>query len=216
MTTAPSDLTRLAAGTLVEQETFADVEVTRLAGVEFDRCRFERCRFIDAALSRVVFERCTFVECDLTRVAFGDSSLRGVRFEDCKLFAVDFARAGDNPDVVFERSILRCALFHGINLRTTRFASCQLQEASFLDSDLQDADFAGSELDNATFRRCSLAGADFSTTTGLVFEPAQNQSRDALIGVDTAIQLARAVGLRVAGYDDARSSKRKSPPARRR
>lgn len=199
---------RFAAGTLVEEETIADETFSHLAGVEFDRCRFERCRFADARLSRVVFERCVFVDCDLSRVAFGDSGLRGVRFEECRLFAVDFAGAADNPEVAFVRSVVRSASFSGVNLRRATFTACQLQEATFVDADLQDVDFAGSELDGASFQRCRLGGADFSTTSGLHFEPSKNQAKDALISVETAIQLARAAGLRVVGFDDARPASR--------
>lgn len=210
MATAP----RFAPGSLIEQETLVGETFERLAGVEFDRCRFERCRFADAALSRVVFERCVFIDCDLSRVALGDSGLRGVRFEECRLFAVDFSRAADNPEVEFVRSNLRSASFAGVNLRGTAFTACQLQESTFLETDLRDADFAGSELDGASFNRCALAGTDFSMTRGLHFEPTKNQAKDAFIAVETAIHLARAAGLRVAGSDEARPSSR--PRASRR
>jgi hypothetical protein len=46
----------------------------------------------------------------------------------------------------------------------------------------------------------------------LFFEPAQNRAKDAYISPETAIQLARAAGLRVAGTDQplsATASRRK-------
>jgi uncharacterized protein YjbI with pentapeptide repeats len=209
-----TDPAALPPGSLIEGETFADLDIARLAGLEFFRCRFERCRFVDATLSRCVFERCVFDGCDLTRVRLGQSGLRDVHFIDCKLLGVELGGAADNPEVHFERCLLRHAAFHGLSLRRVRFSgACQLQEASFLEADLEDVDLDDSELERASFRRCSLGGADFSRAGDVGFEPAQNQAKDALISVETAIQLARAAGLRVAGHDAPRGARR---AARRR
>jgi fluoroquinolone resistance protein len=203
------DPSTLPPGTLVEGQTFVDIDIGRVAGLEFFNCRFERCRFVEATLSRCVFERCVFDGCDLTRVRLGQSGLRGVHFVDSKLLGVEFAGAADNPEMHFERCVLRHAAFHGVSLRGVRFSgACQLQEASFLEADLQDVDLADSDLERATFRRCGLGGADFSGASGVWFEPAQNQAKDALISVETAVHLARAAGLRVAGHDAPRGARR--------
>lgn len=204
-----TDLARLPAGALVEGEVFVDRDFASLPKIELYKCRFDNCRFADASFSRVVFESCEFVGCDLSHVSWGNSSLRGVRFVDTKLLGVNFGKANDNPDVVFERCFLRYAVFDGVALRGVRFVDCQLVEASFVETDLQDADFSGSTLTHAMFRRCALAGADLSTTSGLSLDPAQNQAKDAFISVDAAVEIARAVGVRVAGYDEPRGSKKK-------
>jgi fluoroquinolone resistance protein len=189
-----------------EGQTFSEVDVARIGKIEFYKCHFERCRMQDAALQKTTFEQCTFTSCDMTRIAWGMSSLRGVRFTDCKLLGVNFAAANDNPDVAFESCVLRYAVFDGVHLRGASFHDVALQEASFVDSDVREAAFTACDLTRAVFRKCQMAGADFTTSTGLFFEPTQNQAKDAMIAVETAIQLARAVGLRVAGYDDAKRS----------
>lgn len=206
---ASVDPSTLPSGALVEGQTFTDLDVVRLAGLEFFNCRFERCRSVEATFSRCVFERCVFDGCDLTRVRLGQSGLRGVHVVDSKLLGVELAGAADNPEVHFERCLLRHAAFHGVSLRSVRFSgACQLQEASFLDADLQDVDFGDADLERATFRRCAMGGADFSGASGVWFEPAQNDAKDALISVETAIQLARVAGLRVAGHDAPRGARR--------
>jgi fluoroquinolone resistance protein len=203
-----TSLAALPRGALVEAEAFVDVDVARCAGVEVYKCRFERCRFVEAVLDKVVFEDVEFVDCDLTRVRFGHSSLRGVRFVRCKLLGVDFSRAADHPDVAFDGCSLSYAVFDGVALKGVRFLECQLGEASFVGSDLRDADFARSDLTRAVLRDAKLGGADFSTSTALLLDPARNDSNDALISVETAIHLAQAAGLRVAGHDDERRGKR--------
>ncbi len=205
-TPSTTNLQTLPAGALVEDELFVDVDIAAIGKIELYKCRFENCRLPEARLSRVVIEGCEFVGCDLTRVSLGGSSLRGVRFVDCKLLGVDFGKASDNPEVSFERCLLRYAVFDGVNVRGARFVDCQLQEASFVEADLQDTDFQGSDLSHAVLKKSALGGADLSTTTGLFFDAMQNQSKDAFISVETAIHMAQAAGLRVAGHDDAKAS----------
>ena len=203
------------AGTLVEGETFADVDVTGMAHLELYKCRFVGCRLPEASLRGVVFESCEFVDCDLSRLRFGDSSLRNVLFTNCKLLGVDFGRAADNPELRFEGCLLRYAVFDGVNLRGTTFADCQIQEATFVEADLQEASFAGCDLSQSTFRRTALGGADFSDAVGVFFEPRENQSKDAYIAVETAVQLARLAGLRVAGYDKPKAPQKRGKTTRR-
>lgn len=209
MSTSGTNLETLPKGALVEAEAFVDVDIARIASIEVYKCRFDKCRLVEASFDKVVFEDVDFNGCDLTRVRWGGSSLRGVRFVDCKLLGVNFSGANDNPDVSFTGCGLRYAVFDGVACRGARFLNCQMQEASFVEADVRDADFSGSDLTHTVLKKCSLAGADFSTTTGLYFEAAQNQSKDAFIAVETAVQMAQAAGLRVAGYDDAKGSKGK-------
>lgn len=203
-----TDLQKLPRGALVEGEAFVDVDIAGVAGVEVYKCRFDNCRFVEARFDKVVFEAVEFKDCDLTRVAWGSSSLRGAKFIDCKLLGVNFSALNDNPDVSFERCLLRYAVFDGVALRGAKLFDCNLAEASFNEADLRDCDFSQSDFTHAVMKKCSLAGADFSTSTGLSFDPAANQSKDAFIAVETAVQIAQAAGLRVAGYDDAKGSKK--------
>jgi uncharacterized protein YjbI with pentapeptide repeats len=202
-------LAAFSAGSLVENAAVVDVDVTALPAVEFYRCRFERCRMADASTARVRFEDCEFVACDLTKLRFGDASLRNVRFVDCKLVGVDFAAAADNPDVAFQGCLMRYARFDGVALRGCVFRACQLIEASFTETMLDDATFDDCDLTNAVFKNANLGGADFSTSIGVFFGLSNNRVQDAFISVDTAIHLARAAGLRVAGTDDKRDARKR-------
>ncbi len=127
-----------------------------------------------------------------------------MRFVGCKLLGVHFAALSDHPELSFEGCDLRYAVFDGLSLRTTRFIDCQLPEASFNDADLVDADFSGCELNGTVFARCDLAGADFVTATGVFIDPAKNRAKDVLVSPEAAVQLARSLGMRVAGYDEPR------------
>ncbi len=200
-------LSEIVPGDLIEDATFADANTTTVVGAEYYKCRFERCELAGATCKGAVFESCTFVDCDLTRVAWAGAPLRDARFVDCKLVGADFGRAGDNPELHFERCLMRYTSFDGVNAGGVVYVDCQLQEATFVEANLRDAEFSGSDLSGATFKNASLAGADFSTAVGVFFDAKENQSKDAYISVDTAVAMAQARGLRVAGYDKERSKK---------
>ena len=203
----PRSLSDVVAGELVESAVFADGNTTTIPAAEFFKCRFEGCELSGATCKGAVFESCHFVDCDLTRVAWAGAPLRDARFMDCKLVGADFGRAGDNPELHFERCLLRYASFDGVNLGSVVFIDCQLQESSFVEANLRDADFGNSDLSQAVIKGATLAGADFSRAVGVFFDPKDNQSKDAFIAVDAAVAMAQARGLRVDGYDKRREKK---------
>lgn len=204
-------LDALRAADFLEEQTFAELEApgAHIDGKELYRCTFERAKLAEASFAGCTLERCAFVDCDLTRVRFADTSLQGVCFERCKLLGVDFSTLRANPDVSFEGCLLRYAAFADQNLRGVRFVDCELPEAQLTDCSLVNADFPGCDLSGATFSRCDLAGADLSTTSGLFLDARQNNVKGAFVPLETAVLLARAQGMKVAGFDAA-------PPRKRR
>lgn len=203
-------MNRFDAQAFFEGESFDDVEGAKVAHKEFFRCTFRNGKLAESRWERCSFEACTFIDCDLTRMVPMNSSWRGVTFKQCKLLGVDFSSLAVNPDVTFEGCILRYVVMNGVNLRGTRFSDCEMQDAQLVESSFIDADFTGSDLTGATFSRCDLAGADFSSARGVYFEPRQNTAKGAFVPVETAVMIAQAAGLRVAGHDDPPKRKRRA------
>lgn len=205
-----SSFAGLDASDFHEHQTFSDVEApfARVSGKELYRCVFERCKLSEAQLARCALESCKLIDCDLTQIVLAGTSLRGVVFERCKLLGVDFSVLSDNPDVTFEGCMLRYAAFSDMNLRGVRFVDCDLQDAQLTDCALVNADFPGSDLTGATFSRCDVTGADLSTATGVFLDARKNVVKGAFVPVETAVMMAQAQGLKVAGFD--------KPPARKR
>ena len=211
-----ADLFRLESLELLENETFADLDLEGhdILGKELYRCTFRSVKLPEVRLDKSVFEQCKFIDSDLTRVKAVGASFHGVRFEHCKLLGVELSNLAANPDVFFDECNLRYASFGGLNLRNTKLHRCQLQEASFHETSLIDASFDGSDLSSAAFSRCDLAGADFSNAVGVYFEAAQNCVKGVRIPVETAVMMAQALGMHVAGYEDANARGPKKRKAR--
>lgn len=194
-----------------EGQTFADLEEdgATVANREFFRCTFRDCKLPRSRWDRCSFEQCTFDECDLTNMSPAGSAFRGVVFRGCKLLGAELSKVAENPEVTFERCVLRYVSFADVNLRATTFRDCELQDAQFSECSLVEADFAGCDLGGASFSRCELGGADFSSSRGVFLEPRQNSAKGAFVPVETAVMIAQAGGLKVDGYDERPKRKRK-------
>jgi uncharacterized protein YjbI with pentapeptide repeats len=195
----------------LEEQTFTELTLEKLAlsHREFYRCTFRHCTFTEARFEKVVLESCVFEDCDLTRISVPHSAFRGVRFVRCKVMGVHFSALSAHPELSFEGCDLRYTVFDGQQLRGGKFIDSKFDEASFEGCDLVDADFSGSTLTGAVFGGCELAGADFASATGLFLDPSRNRAKDAFIGPDAAVELARHLGLRVAGHDAPRKKSRR-------
>jgi fluoroquinolone resistance protein len=195
---------------LVEDQTFEDpCDPRSLAGQELYRCAFRGVKWPELRLEGAKLERCTFEDCDLTRTVLAGVSLRGVVFRRCKMLGVDFTKLADDPDVTFEHSILRYANISAVNLRGSKLDSCELQEARFFEANLIDVDFAGSDLAGATFDRCDLTGADFAHAAHVFIDPRVNNAKGCIVPLETAVMMAQAQGISVAGYADPKGSSRR-------
>lgn len=195
---------------LVENETFVDpCDPRRLDGVELYRCAFRGVKWPELRLERTKLERCTFEDCDLTRTIFAGVSLRGVAFRRCKMLGFDFTKLADDPEVTFEHCILRYANVSAVSLRGSKIESCELQEARFFEANLIDVDFAGSDLAGATLDRCDVAGADFTHAAHVFLDPRVNSAKGCQVPLETAVMMAQALGISVAGYPDPKVTRRK-------
>ncbi|MET0403370.1 MAG: pentapeptide repeat-containing protein [Cystobacter sp.] len=190
---------RLQQEDAFEHLTFADLELTGvvLRQKEFYQCTFQRSQFQESQWYGCKFEDCTWMDCDLTRAKFPHTALRGVRFEGSKLMGIDWSTVSSNPEVTFERCVLRYASFVGLSLRKTDVLRCAAQEANFFDLDLTDANFEGTELTGSNFRGCTLTRTDFSQSVGLLLDPARNRLKDTQVPLATAVSLAESLGMRV-------------------
>jgi fluoroquinolone resistance protein len=189
---------------VVEGRTFEDLDLSgrTIRGREFHKVTFRRARLADTRWESCSLEACVFEACDLAQFRPVQTALHGVRFVECKLMGSDWGALSRNPDVSFEGCDLRYAMFARLNLRKARILSCQVRDASFSDVDLVESDFSGTDLGGTTFDRCELNKANLSTSRGAHLDPARNRVKGARIPVESAVLLAMAAGMRVAGYDE--------------
>lgn len=189
-------------GDLYADRAFEDLSLDSadLAGKEFQRCVFRRCKLPASRWTEARLEDCTFEQCDLARIVPTKILLRGVTFNDSRLMGVDWSGIGTLPSVQFEKCDLRYSSFVKLKLRKTRFVGCIARETNFIDVDLTEADFTGTDATGSTVQGCVLVKANFTTTTGLFFDPRANQVKGVRISVETAVSFAQSLGMAVDGY----------------
>lgn len=196
----PSNEERIERDTAFEEETFEGLELAgaKLSGKEFRRCVFRGGKLNQTTWNGTVLEDCIFDRCDLANMVPKGASLRGVEFRDSKLIGVTWADLRSEPMFGFVECNMRYQVFAKLDIRLTKLDGCAIEEASFSEVNLTKAVFKNCSLAKTTIEKCVLTGADFSSSTGVFFDPARNKSRGARISAETAVLIAAAMGLVVA------------------
>ena len=156
----------------------------RTAARSYEDCLFTGCLFSSADLRDCEFTDCRFERCDLSMALLENTSMRTVRFHECKLLGTSFENCNQilfAPD--FERCLLDYASFRRAKLRKRLFCGCSLRQADFSAADLSGAVFADCDLDGATFDRTVLEKTDFSTARNYSIDPETNRIRRARFSI---------------------------------
>lgn len=133
---------------------------------------------------------CSFDYCNLSMAKLNDTSLKDVRFSNCKLLGLNFKDCRTFLlSLDFEDCLLNFASFLLLTLKGIRFRNCQLQEVDFAETDLTGALFDNCDLSGAIFEYSVLKKADFRTAFNYSIDPETNSikkakfSRESLAGL---------------------------------
>jgi uncharacterized protein YjbI with pentapeptide repeats len=161
------------------QAAGAHVTESAFTGVTFTGGTFRRGRLHDVWLSKTRWVGTSLAETGLLDVTFLDSylagveaygaTLRGVRFQECKVDTLNL-RAAKLRDVVFDR--------------------CELKELDLGGSTLSGVAFPGSALRRARFTGATLTNVDLRGTTELDVAEGADSLRGALIDSRQLAELA--------------------------
>ena len=132
--------------------------------LDLDNSTLDGVTFIGGTMASLSMSHSVAVGCDLSAIRF--SSLRNVRFNDCKLVGADFA-GGDLVDVSFLRCVLRLVNLRNVKLRRVQFIDCTLHDVDAFDLDAEDVSFAGSDLDKFNTDRLRARRVDLRATRQL-------------------------------------------------
>jgi len=147
---------------------------------EYDNCQFVNCNLANVQLGSCVFSECTFTGCNLSTASLHATSLRDVRFEQCKLLGLHFDTCDKFLiEFAFDNCIMDLCTFYQLRIKKTVFRNCSLCEADFSEADLNAAVFDRCNLQQAQFDRCNLEETDFRTAYNYTIDPAVNKIKKA-------------------------------------
>ncbi len=175
--------------------------VGKTLDTDFDEHTFINCDFSSASLETSSFNDCIFRHCvfSLTRIA--DCSLRGVRFDNCKLVGVDFWKANRLAlDISFKDCKIATCDFSKLPMKKATFADCEVTDCTFDSTDLREADFGGSSLSGTSFINCNLEEADFSHARGYGINPTSNKMKGSKFALPDAVTLLLSFGVKIDGW----------------
>ena len=148
------------------------------------------------------FLECTFVGCDLTLARMGGATVRGTRFEDCRLLGVDLGawRAdGLGIEAAFVACDLDRAQAHHVDLRACTFEGGRARASAWTGADLRGVAFDGVDLTGARFEGCDLRDADLRGARGYRLDPTRNRVAGLRVALPEAATLLAELGLRLDG-----------------
>lgn len=156
-----------------ENATFKD---NTLAIGEYENCRFSDCDFSECNLSDFVFTDCEFRYCNLSLVKLTRTTLRDVKFQNCKMLGLHFEDCNEfGLSFGFDNCILDHSSFYKTKITRTVFKGTRLHEVDFSECDLTNSSFLECDLSGAVFDNTNLEKVDFITAYGYSLDPDINR-----------------------------------------
>ena len=89
---------------------------------EYEYCTFLNCDFSNADLSGIVFMECEFDECNLSMAKLVKTTLRDIRFKNCKMLGMHFENCNEfGLAVSFDNCNLSDSSFYKTVIKKTNF-----------------------------------------------------------------------------------------------
>lgn len=176
----------------IEDKTFDGTDFMKetLVQAQYDNCTFINCNFSDSNLSDLIFLECTFTGCNLGMAKLVKTSLKTVKFKDCKLLGLRFDTCNEFLFAVsFDNCLLNLSCFYKRKLRKTIFKNTSLHEVDFTEADLSGAVFTNCDMAGAIFENTILEKADLRTSINYSINPELNKiskskfSKDGIAGL---------------------------------
>jgi uncharacterized protein YjbI with pentapeptide repeats len=160
-----------------EREVYIDKKINNR---EFEDCIFKNCDLSNSDFSNNIFMDCEFIDCNLSMTNLVGTSLKMVRFKNCKLLGIQFNTCADFLfSVSFQDCVLDYSSFANKKIPKTKFHSCSMKEVSFIGTNLTNSVFENCNLDNAVFNDTQLAGVDFRSAFNYKIDPEFNPMKKA-------------------------------------
>lgn len=182
-----------------QDQVFEGIKLEResLCGRKYYDCTFKRCSFVNVDFSQCSFESCQFISSSVVASKMDNARFLDVSFKDCKMVGIIFSVLSDFAvSFSLEQTVLLSCTFSDMRIAKTRFESCQINDCLFANCDLRQSNFSASSFQSGQITNCDLRECNFLGAEGFMINPGENKMRNALFGVDNAIELLRCYGLK--------------------
>ena len=153
-----------------------DFKVNHLKKGEYEDCQFLNCDFSECNLSDFVFTDCEFNYCNLSLVKLIKTTLRDVKFQNCKMLGLHFEDCNEFAlTFKFDSCTLDHSSFYKTRIIKTIFKDSRLTEVDFSECELTDSAFLNCDLSGAIFDSTNLEKVDFLTSYNYSLDPDKNK-----------------------------------------
>lgn len=167
---------------------------------EFVNCRFENCNFTSSHFISCYFEDCAFENCNLSMIHVDDCLFRDTTCINSKLIGIlwlDARKKGFSQSIHFKSSAINYSSFYGMDLQKCKFDDVSAIETDFSEANLSKVQLNNVDLSGAIFYHTNLRGSDFTTARNYLFNPSENQVKDAVFSLPEAVNLLYPFGIKM-------------------
>lgn len=171
-------------------ESFTKNNFLEIVKADYEQCDFVGCDFSDFNFSGFKFSQCRFVDCNLSLAKLGDTALREVEFQNCKMLGLRFEdcnQFGFSIDV--KMSLLTHASFYQMDLRKCRFEETDFEGVDFTEANLVKLKFNDCNFKAAIFLNSNLESVDFREAFNFVINPEENNVKKAKFSRENVLGL---------------------------
>lgn len=166
----------------IQDKTFEKINFTQqpLMAGEYENCIFTQCDFFESTFINYKFIDCVFKDCNLSMVKLDKTTLRDVKFYDCKMLGLRFDLCNTfGLTVYFESCQLDHSSFYKLQIAKTVFKDSSLKGIDFVDANLTSAVFDNCDLIQAVFENTILEKADLRSAFNYAIDPEMNKIKKA-------------------------------------
>ncbi len=161
-----------------------DFALNPLAIGEYENIAFKNSFFLRSSLADIIFVDCNFEHCDMSMAKLTNTTLRDVKFANCKMLGLRFDTCNEfGLSATFENCNLSHSSFYGTKLRKTAFVNLKLHEVDFAGCDLGGSVFTNCDFAGASFDNAILEKTDFRTSFNYSIDPERNKIKKARFSV---------------------------------
>ena len=112
----------------------------------------------------------------------------GVLFQNCN----DFLLA-----ISFTDCVLNLSSFYQLKISGTKFSNCKMHHVDFTEATAKNTSFLNCDLDQSIFYKTNLENSNFQSAFNVVFDPSNNQIKNAIFSKDNCFGLLKAFKIKI-------------------
>ncbi len=166
-----------------------------VSGKEFEKCRFDKCSFLESSFNKCRFIDCIFSESKLSAVKFTGCVFFETAFLKSKIIGIDWSLAEKVRGLQFIECELNLSGFTFMKLPNLVIKDSLAIDVNFMEADCSGANFEGTDFEKSIFHHTNLSKANFQKAYNYSIDFNQNMLKRTKFSLPEAASLLRGLDI---------------------